>query len=72
MKKWTVRALKLLVSVPFALFIGEFASRILEGGLWPLLFFSDATLIVIDKIVWGICVLVAWGAILWSWVLERA
>ena len=35
---------KALGSAPFALFIGEFASRILEGGLWPLLFFSDATL----------------------------
>jgi hypothetical protein len=71
MKKWTIRALKLLASVPLALLVGEFATRILENGFWPLLFFSDAALIVIDRVVGVICALVAWGAILWSWVLER-
>ena len=66
-----MKALKLLASVPLALIIGEMASRILEGGFWPLLLFSDATLNVIHWVVLLTCQLVAWCAIFWFWVLER-
>lgn len=71
MKRGALAGLKFLASIPLALVIGSLGARILENGLWPLLFFSDRWLAVIDLITTVVGQVVVFVALIWFWVLNR-
>lgn len=71
MKRWGVRALKLVASFPLALILGTFAAHILETGLWPLLFFPESWLRIIDAATTIVCQISLLGFLIWYWALER-
>lgn len=71
MKAGALTGLKLLASLPLALFLGSYAGLLLEEGLWPLLFLPDAWLHIVDMFTQAFCQIVMFGALIWFWVLGR-
>jgi hypothetical protein len=71
MKRHALTGLKVLASFPLALIIGGLGARILENGLWPLLFFPDNWLSVIDTVTTIGGQAVAFCALIWFWVLDH-
>lgn len=71
MRRQAIIGLKLVASVPLAIVIGSMAGRLLEGGLWPLLFFPDSWLHVVDMVTQAFCQLVMLGGLVWYWALGR-
>ena len=71
MKRSAIIGLKLLASLPLALILGSLAGRLLEDGLWPLLFFPDNWLHLVDMVAQAVCQIILFGGLIWYWVLGR-
>ena len=71
MKRQAIIGFKLLASLPLALILGSFTGRLIEEGLWPLVFFPDNWLHIIDMVTQAVCQIVMFGGLVWYWALRR-
>ena len=71
MRRAAIVSLKLIASLPLAVILGSLAGRLLEDGLWPLLFLSDNWLHTIDMVTQAVCQIVIFGGLVWFWAFGR-
>lgn len=71
MKRYAVITLKIVASFPLALLVGGLAASWIQQGLWPLLFFPDRWLHVIDIVTTLTAQGVMLGGLIWFWALGR-